>query len=51
MSMAVAAFPLTEGSKDSALVLSLPAGAYIADVSSLDPTESGEVLIEVYVLP
>jgi hypothetical protein len=45
------AFPLPENSLDAALFLSLPPGAYIAEVSSGDPTDSGQVMIEVYALP
>lgn len=44
------AFPLPEGSGDCAVFLSLEAGAYVAEVSSTDPTDSGQVLIEVYAL-
>lgn len=47
----VGAFPLPENSKDSAMILPLRAGAYIAQVSSVDPADSGEVLIEIYLLP
>ena len=45
------AFPLPENSADSALFLSLTSGAYVADVSSADPTDSGQVMIEIYILP
>lgn len=44
----VGAFPLLAGSRDSALLLSLPPGDYIAQVDSGDP--GGEVLVEVYFL-
>ncbi len=47
----VGAFPLTDNSKDSAVIVSLAAGAYIAQVSSTDTSDSGEALIEVYLLP
>ena len=47
----VGAFALPEGSMDSAAVAYLTAGAYIVQVSSTDPTESGQVLVEVYMLP
>ena len=46
----VGAFPLSESSADCALILALPAGAYTAQVSSSSGTDSGEVLIEVYLL-
>jgi hypothetical protein len=46
----VGAFPLSESSADCALILALPAGAYTAQVSSSFGTDSGEVLIEVYLL-
>lgn len=45
------AFPLAENSKDSAMILQLLPGAYIAQASSVDPTDEGEVLVEVYLLP
>lgn len=47
----VAAFPLAPGSKDAATLFFAEPGAYIAEVTSADPTESGQVLIEVYLLP
>jgi hypothetical protein len=48
---AVAAFPLPAGSRDAALVLTLPAGrSYTAQVSGAGST-SGEALVEVYELP
>lgn len=47
----VGAFALMNGSTDSALLLTLEPGAYIAQVSSTNAGESGEVLTEVYVLP
>ena len=47
----VGAFPLPENSKDSAAILTLAPGAYIAQVSSSDPSDAGEALIEVYLLP
>jgi N-acetylmuramoyl-L-alanine amidase len=47
----VAAFPLQAGSRDAALVLTLPAGrSYTAQVSGVGGT-SGEALVEVYELP
>jgi hypothetical protein len=45
------AFPLVENSKDSAIIMQLRPGAYIAQASSVEPAEEGEVLIEVYLLP
>lgn len=46
----VGAFPLQPGSKDSAIVLSLAPGSYTAEIRSASATDSGEVLLEVYVL-
>ncbi|PTY05791.1 hypothetical protein DB347_15665 [Opitutaceae bacterium EW11] len=46
----VGAFALPAGSADSALVLSLPAGAYTAQVRGRDGT-TGVALVEVYALP
>jgi N-acetylmuramoyl-L-alanine amidase len=47
----VAAFPLPAGSRDSALVLTLPAGrGYTAQVSGVN-NATGEALVEVYELP
>ena len=50
-STAAGAFPLAQSSRDAAVVLTLAPGAYTAIASSSDPTQSGQVLIEVYVLP
>ena len=47
----VGAFPLPEGSKDAAVIIRLQPGSYVAQASAVDPTESGQVLIEVYILP
>jgi hypothetical protein len=47
----VGAFPLPAGSKDAATVVTLPAGAYVAEVTGGTPTDAGQVLIEVYLLP
>jgi hypothetical protein len=47
----VGAFPLSSTSADSAVVLSVGGGAYVVEVSSANPSDSGQVLIEVYVLP
>jgi hypothetical protein len=48
---AVGAFPLPTSSKDAALILSLAPGAYVAQVTSPEAGDSGQVLIEVYILP
>lgn len=48
---AVGAFPLPTASKDAALILSLAPGAYVAQVTSPDAGDSGQALIEVYILP
>ena len=47
----VGAFPLSSSSADSAAILSVGPGSYIAEVSSANPDDSGQVLIEVYLLP
>jgi hypothetical protein len=47
----VGAFPLAAGSKDAALVIMLAPGNYIAQVSSAVAGDSGQVLIETYILP
>jgi len=44
---AVGAFPLVEGSKDAAMLVTLPPGAYTALVSGVNGT-TGIVLLEVY---
>ncbi len=46
----VGAFDLTVGSRDSALVLTLPPGAYTAQISGMGGT-TGEALVEVYEVP
>ena len=46
----VGAFPLTSNSSDSAVFIVLAPGAYTAEVSGASASDSGEVLIEVYVL-
>jgi hypothetical protein len=46
----VGAFPLPSAN-DRAKFLTLPQGAYIAEVSSADNQSAGEVLVEVYQLP
>ena len=48
---AVGAFVLPSASLDAAMIVLLTQGSYIAEVSSTDPTDSGQVLIEVYMLP
>lgn len=47
---AVGAFPLAEGSRDSALLVTLPPGAYTIQVSGANAT-SGVALVEVYEVP
>jgi hypothetical protein len=47
---AVGAFALANGSKDSALLVTLPPGAYTAVVSGVGST-TGTALVEVYVVP
>jgi len=44
------AFPFLSGSKDAALVVDLPAGAYTCVVTG-DPGSTGEVILEVYKVP
>lgn len=46
----VGAFPLAEGSHDSVILATLPAGAYTLRVSGAD-NSSGVVLVEVYEVP
>ena len=46
----VGAFGLTQGSKDAAITVSLPAGSYTVQVSGADGG-GGEALVEVYELP
>lgn len=46
----VGAFPFPEGSRDSALLVTLPAGAYTAQVSA-PAGSAGSVLLEVYEVP
>lgn len=46
----VAAFALPSGSRDAALIATLPAGAYTAQLSGVGGT-TGEGIIEVYELP
>jgi hypothetical protein len=47
---AVGAFPLAESSRDSALLLTLPAGAYTIQVSGVN-NATGVALVEVYEMP
>lgn len=47
----VGAFPLAEGSRDAALVAVLAPGNYVAEVSGITATDSGDALIEIYMLP
>jgi hypothetical protein len=51
VSAAVGAFPLTSGSKDSVLLVELPAGAYTASIENETGGAGGEALLEIYVLP
>lgn len=48
----VGAFPLADASKDAALLVELPPGAYTVSVESAGPAiNGGEVLVEVYSVP
>lgn len=47
---AVGAFALKSGSRDAALVLTLPAGSYSAKISGVGGT-TGEALVEIYEVP
>jgi hypothetical protein len=44
----VGAFPLPEGSKDAAIVVTLEPGAYTAMVEGASAADAGEVLVETY---
>lgn len=44
------AFPLQEGSGDSAVIVILPPGAYTAQATGASEADQGEVLVEVYTL-
>jgi hypothetical protein len=46
----VGAFALTAGSRDAALLITVPPGSYTAQVSGVDDT-TGVALIEVYEVP
>lgn len=50
VSAAVFAFGLPEGSKDAALVVTLPPGSYTIHASSTDGVGTGVALVEVYVV-
>jgi sugar lactone lactonase YvrE len=50
IAVAVGAFPFASGSADSALVTSLPPGAYTAEVSGVNST-TGVALVELYEVP
>ncbi|OIQ90481.1 pseudomonalisin precursor [mine drainage metagenome] len=45
---AVGEFPFTTGSKDAALLVTLPAGIYTATVTPKDGTPAGDGMVEVY---
>ena len=47
----VGAFPLPPGSADAALVVTLPAGHYTAQLRSADPDRTGLGLMEIYLVP
>jgi hypothetical protein len=47
----VGAFPLARASKDAALIVELPPGAYTASVVTEGGSTGGTALLEVYVLP
>ncbi len=47
---AAGAFPLTAGSRDAALLVTLPAGSYSAVINGVGDT-TGTALVELYVLP
>ncbi|MBC7367033.1 MAG: hypothetical protein H7343_09525 [Undibacterium sp.] len=47
----VGAFPLSAASKDAVVIMTLAPGAYVAQVSAVDPADTGQALIEVYILP
>jgi hypothetical protein len=46
----VGAFPLTAGSRDAAMIMTLDPGSYTAQIRGGTATETGEVLLEVYFL-
>lgn len=48
--LTLGAFPLPEGSRDSAVALRLEPGTYVVEVSSPDAADIGQVLLEVYIL-
>jgi hypothetical protein len=47
----VGAFPLTGNSRDAALVLTVGPGDYVAEASGGSGSDSGQLLLEVYLLP
>jgi hypothetical protein len=47
----VGAFPLNRASKDAAILVELPPGAYTATVVSENPSLGGTALLEIYVMP
>jgi hypothetical protein len=48
--LTLGAFPLQEGSRDSAVAVRLEPGAFVVEVSSPNAGDTGEVLLEVYIL-
>jgi len=48
---ATGAFPLVSGSKDAALLITLPPGVYTATVNSASSSATGVTLIEIYEVP
>jgi hypothetical protein len=47
----VGAFPLAAGSDDAAVTLVLPPGGYTIETSSVEPSQTGSALLELYLLP
>jgi hypothetical protein len=47
----VGAFPLANNSRDSAIIVQLAPGAYVAEASAASAADTGQVLVEVYLLP
>lgn len=45
------AFPFVARARDAVLLVTLPPGAYTAQVSGVSPTVSGVALVEIYTLP
>lgn len=48
---AAGAFPVEPGGKDAAVLLTLSPGAYTVAIGATTPTDGGEVLAEVYLVP